>query len=323
MAFIKKYQTFLSENKWTEHFEAEFERDIADLPDCVPGSTCRVLESGNTYEVGNNGYWCLPSSLQADWNQNDPAAADYVKNRPCYIGLDNITWDGDTTGKTVVADMFYRVSNYIWPSLDFFIPAIITVTGDKVRVSDDMVLRGENYLIIDIVVVTSEANVTIQGVTFPMSGVYFAKTSDMVVTGLSIGVQKMDSTYLPDGLFPYLVVNLTSNGENEKGEPIYTPDVTWDEATAAIEKGTFVFAIYESGANYVIAYINHSDPYYIRFKVMRSYDSSACWSWERFSNTITETYHNNVILASSTSGSTKKFEITVDDTGTISATEVT
>lgn len=43
-----------------------------------------------------------------------------------------------------------------------------------------------------------------------------------------------------------------------------------------------------------------------------------------YNNTLgTPRYSNELILSSSTSGSTKKFRITVDDSGTISATEVT
>lgn len=54
--------------------------------------------------------------VQPDWLQNDETAPDYVKNRPG--GYDeyevNITWDGDTTGKTVTAsdeNYFVKVSD--------------------------------------------------------------------------------------------------------------------------------------------------------------------------------------------------------------------
>lgn len=42
---------------------------------------------------------------QPDWNQNDPNAKDYIKNRPGgYVVAPSleITWDGDTTGKETV-----------------------------------------------------------------------------------------------------------------------------------------------------------------------------------------------------------------------------
>lgn len=42
---------------------------------------------------------------QPDWNQNDPNAKDYIKNRPGGYAIApslEITWDGDTTGKETV-----------------------------------------------------------------------------------------------------------------------------------------------------------------------------------------------------------------------------
>lgn len=41
-------------------------------------------------------------SVKPDWNQNDPNAKDYIKNRPGGYVIPpsvEITWDGDTTGK--------------------------------------------------------------------------------------------------------------------------------------------------------------------------------------------------------------------------------
>ena len=45
-------------------------------------------------------------SVKPDWNQNDPNAKDYIKNRPGgYVVAPSveIIWDGDTTGKETVA----------------------------------------------------------------------------------------------------------------------------------------------------------------------------------------------------------------------------
>ena len=42
---------------------------------------------------------------QPDWNQNDPNAKDYIKNRPGGYAVApslEITWDGDPTGKEIV-----------------------------------------------------------------------------------------------------------------------------------------------------------------------------------------------------------------------------
>ena len=43
------------------------------------------------------------SSTQSDWQQSDPAAADYVKNRTHYeTDAFEVTWDGDTEGRDTV-----------------------------------------------------------------------------------------------------------------------------------------------------------------------------------------------------------------------------
>ena len=44
-------------------------------------------------------------SVKPDWNQNDPNAKDYIKNRPGGYVIPpslEITWDGNTTGKETV-----------------------------------------------------------------------------------------------------------------------------------------------------------------------------------------------------------------------------
>ena len=44
-------------------------------------------------------------NVKPDWNQNDPNAKDYIKNRPGGYVIPpsvEITWDGDTTGKETV-----------------------------------------------------------------------------------------------------------------------------------------------------------------------------------------------------------------------------
>lgn len=44
-------------------------------------------------------------NVKPDWNQNDPNAKDYIKNRPGGYVIPpsvEITWDGDTTGKETI-----------------------------------------------------------------------------------------------------------------------------------------------------------------------------------------------------------------------------
>ena len=90
--------------------------------------------------------------------------------------------------------------------------------------------------------------------------------------------------------------------------------------------GDFIFYDYTLGG-YIIASAGHGNGYFISGIVLEKavhYISSD--SHTNLDDT-TFTFHiqqvNNVILQSSTYNSTKQFEITVDDTGTLKATEVT
>ena len=61
MAFMKigtHYDKALRE--WVEEFEAEYLTDVQALPKANPGSTCRVLETGDTLILAYNGVWGGP-----------------------------------------------------------------------------------------------------------------------------------------------------------------------------------------------------------------------------------------------------------------------
>lgn len=50
---------------------------------------------------------------------------------------------------------------------------------------------------------------------------------------------------------------------------------------------------------------------------------TSIYSGEEIDNAVGNVLNGNIVIPSSTSGSTKKFKISVDDAGTITATEVT
>ena len=66
-------------------------------------------------------------SVKPDWNQNDPNAKDYIKNRPGGYVIPpsvEITWDGDTTGKETVdmgsGNAFVKIADEA-PSIEKFV----------------------------------------------------------------------------------------------------------------------------------------------------------------------------------------------------------
>ena len=90
--------------------------------------------------------------------------------------------------------------------------------------------------------------------------------------------------------------------------------------------GTFMFYDYTLGG-YIIASAGRANEYFISGVVLEGAVHYIASDRHTNLDDTTFTFHiqqvNNVILQSSTINSTKQFKITVDDTGTLSATEVT
>ena len=68
-----------------------------------------LRKNGWSYRSGG-GSGGTGSSVQPDWNQNDPAAADYVKNRPYYKKITRVNFN-DAFGATLYPATFTTVEN--------------------------------------------------------------------------------------------------------------------------------------------------------------------------------------------------------------------
>ena len=145
---------------------------------------------------------------QADWNQNDSSADNYVKNRPFYELTGTLTWDGNTDGLVSVADAFYKVADAVLSLSDVangysvVVPAFGTVTEVDTppeEIADGIVLIGGAI----VSVAESGVGVDVDGLSFPEAGTYFMKTVDVCVGSLTINgytgfitVKKIDPKYL-------------------------------------------------------------------------------------------------------------------------------
>lgn len=140
----------------------------------VLGEGLALGEDGKTLHVTGGG------GGQADWNQNDETAADYVKNRPgAYTKTTpgyEITWDGVVGDKVVVdademqlvkvSDRVFTVEELIGAT-SFFGDRSLIVSNDTIR-SQNGIITGEGFLV-------CSAPTTIQDITIPEAGTYFAK----------------------------------------------------------------------------------------------------------------------------------------------------
>jgi hypothetical protein len=154
------------------------------------GEGLALGEDGKTLNVSGGG-------SQADWNQNDETAADYVKNRPGgYTQVTHgyeITWDG-VVGDKVVVDggdvLFVKVSDRVFTAEEL-IGATVTVVGDRsFTINNDNIQSYDGVIGVrsDVLVCTSPT--TIEDITIPETGTYFMTTREEFTSSLS----KPDST---------------------------------------------------------------------------------------------------------------------------------
>lgn len=169
--------------------------------------------------------WTDPPSggVQPDWNQNDPTAADYVKNRTHYaVPLGPRTWDGDVTGKQSAMGMYYKVSNSTYNPQNIVAAHIaFNNNGTITEVSGKDAAMSVNFdgyiLFSDYVVVCLDATKVLMGNSFPSVGTYFLSRSDLgYVSSFCVYVIDDDSRlhrkYLPpDAILPS--VTASDNGK--------------------------------------------------------------------------------------------------------------
>ena len=120
---------------------------------------------------------------QSDYNQNDPDAVDYIKNRPGaydkFFEPVNITWDGNTEGKTSVTlnanTAFYHISSDT-PTAEQLIGGQMTiVNGSTIELTDKIVDFKDDVVSASEVCVIVLKEGTHNGIEFPLTGTYFLK----------------------------------------------------------------------------------------------------------------------------------------------------
>ena len=128
---------------------AGFNDDRYTLPkDGNPGDILVKTETGSAWQKQE------PATSTPDWNQNDPTASDYIKNRPGgytvnYPAL-NIEWDGvigDRVSVDVNGTKFVKVSDEI-PKVDRLVGGVLNLMiddmSDTVLIADDMIVDFGN-----------------------------------------------------------------------------------------------------------------------------------------------------------------------------------
>ena len=306
-----------------------------DFPNAVHTENLDV-QIGDTYENGvfmRDGQVVTGSNVgvQSDWNQNDNTQPDYVKNRPFYTG--------DTEETVLVEESTVTFANVSANIYYVSIPTTIEITaGETYKVSWD----GATYERVcqSVTGYTVIGNLSIIGAgadngdPFLISQladgngieIYTLDTSAShtisVIRFVVSEVVKIDAKYLPVASeYNYGVVKKSEVVTSYKFS-LNAPHDLMVEAITAFENGN---ARIVWGTRNVIdaRYDSSSDTISVAFAneplIVRTFSNSDGF----YVRTLGEPkYGYEIVLASSTADSTKKFRITVDDSGTISATEV-
>ena len=155
----------------------------------VLGEGLALGEDGKTVNVTGGG-------SQADWNQNDESAADYVKNRPggytkTTPGYE-ITWDGAVGDKVVVDSggmQIVKVSDRVF-TVEELIGATVTFGDQSITINNDYIQSQNGVIAVAEGVIVCSTPTTMNDITIPETGTYFAKMGEKFVSSLS----KPDST---------------------------------------------------------------------------------------------------------------------------------
>lgn len=274
------------------------------------------------------------AGVQPDWNQNDSTAADFIKNRPGAFQVPQkdavtITWDGVIGDKETVdmgGFLLVKVSDEIFYPPNLYGATVTSKSGDD---EFQTVLSKNGYDIIYNFTGTTLIGLRVAAVSvaspFDMDGLqisvgtWFQRLSDTIYTkelstisgdnpGDPICVA-LDAESMVDfgkvsryGL--KMIVGSGSNVNNDIGAAIGTDLIMNAKNGLAVGRKN----IASNSKLFIVGNGNENG-------------SSDAFSVGEDGNV--EVGGQEIVIKSSTANSTKKFKITVDDTGTLTATEVT
>ena len=285
--------------------------------------------SAQKAQLGN----MLSTGGQADWNQNDENAPDYIKNRICYDEGLNISWDGSVEGKIAISlqeTTWCHISDKVFSKEDLIGGTIELSNGNSSVIGSEDIYDNEEFISTVSFIIVKMDNTEINGVIFPKSGIYFIHYNGIYTASLSFGKTiKLPERYLPD----YLVE--------------INRDYTFSQVADLVRRGKIPYL--QLGEDYIYArlYLSGSELnlisgfnphlYFSSFPIYRVGDGygveditasfytvnlrkDSGWS-DVSSHSITETNVQNKEIYIRSTGNGILFKITVDDSGTISATK--
>lgn len=285
--------------------------------------------------------------VQPDWNQNDSTAKDYVKNRPFYTG--------DPVETVLVEESTISFEDagggYMGQLESTFVPTV----GETYKVSwdgtvyectcvsvDDMLIIG-NLSIIGDYSDTGEPFVIGRGNRnkIQIATIDTSASHTFSISGTVAQVVKIDEKYLPDTVATKLAVEsaqATADTAQTAANNAQTAAKTAVKPSKVGENGCIYFmynpyadykstkvVIGTSGGTALGIEVNKKQYPSVTFVPPVYGLNQADFEFRRLNETYPHpliTGIGGIVVYSSTPKSTKKFKITVDDSGTLKVTEV-
>lgn len=285
---------------------------------------------------------CSAGVVIPDWNQNDETADDYIKNRPFYtadseekVFVEEMTVPFRNNGSFYMAQIpstfEATVGDTYKVSWDGTVYECICVDSSGIAIIGNKSIVGEGYDTGEPFLINASSGASIVIATADTSA-----SHTLSISGFVSEVMTIDSKYIH---------SFDPSRSNVSGLP--TPDQIYDMSNAVNAYiGETTFSQLENKKS-VFDYVYYSGTTLLRLRRYGLFNqdgtmtigytgvdvSKMCICTVEFCfdgssddsvlTTVNIKYPVAMYINSSTPGSTKKFRITVDDNGTISATEVT
>ena len=318
--------------------EEQLRADMGNLADLTTEDKSSLVAAINeARQTGGGG-------VQPDWNQNDSTQPDYVKNRPFYTGdpVETVLVEEST-----VSFSFFKDEGMYMGQLESTFEATV---GETYKVYWDGAAYECTCVLIENLPAIGNPSImgpgSDTGEPFLMGVkngrriiIMTADTSashTIFIRGYAESVVKIDQKYLPvaSETEPGIIsITPLSNCILQQVDDEYFSEIrtqVWNYGDAAIIKecadknnshgifspGKLEGAVLSCDDNAVNKYIT---------SVLSGGKNIECWKFSLGSTTMERLwgiFEDGVVISSSTADSTKKFKITVDDSGVLKATEV-
>ena len=265
----------------------------------TPGNTNPAVLSSEIQKLIDENF------VQPDWNQNKRTEKDYIKNRPFYLqsyGLNEEWVDilSPTTGTVIlISDLFQNLSsNILQKNYSYEATVAFPPTASPLFLNSEIRVKNKDSSSLS----TGRLNIATSGIrkidainykntTYPQGDIYFILDPDKLGEDNKV-------------IFPNKGIYLIrSNNSNFSNYDLYRWKITMGGAVTIDPK-----LLPDNTQGKII-----SDP--DNHFTEKTVEGALNQIGDQLSS-------KELILDSSTADSTKKFKITVDDTGTITATEI-